>query len=231
MTSRRTLCFAALALLTALGCDTGSRIPGLGGSTDDVLLRVANTTDVALDLTSGGQALGGSGHVNPGTTSACIRIDPTTTTVGLRETGAVSDVGGFTPTLVPKTSYTVVAYRSDAGSISTFTLIDEFVPTSGLAGLRVVDVAPGLGSLDVYVTPRSGPLDIPSTASIGYGSNTGFFDVNPGSNQVRFTIATTSTIVFDAGAVTLLPGQLSTLVLSQPGGAAANPVATIVPAC
>lgn len=230
MTSRRVLTLA-FALVAVLGCDVGSRIPGVGGGADDVLLRIVNATDVTLDLTSNGQLVGGSGHVTPGTTSACIRIDASTTTLGLRETGAVSDIGSFVPTLTPRTSYTVIPFISDDGSIQTFTLTDAYVPTSGLAGLRIVDIAPGLGSLDVYVTPRDGPLGVPSTASIGFGSNTGFFDVNPGTNTVRFTTATTSTIVFDAGPITVLPGSLSTLVLSQPGGAAATPVATLVPAC
>jgi len=232
MTSRRTFALAAFVLATAIGCDFGSRTSGVGGGTDDVLFRIVNTTGVALDLTSNGQVMGGDGHVTPGTTSACIRIDPTsTTTVGLREAGAVSDVGSFAPTLTPRASFTVVAFISDAGFVSTFTLPNEYLPTNGLAGFRVVDVAPGLGTLDVYVTPRSGPLDVPSTASIGFGSNTGYFDINPGSNQVRFTVATTSTLVFDAGSITLVPGQLSTMVLSQPGGASATPVATLVPAC
>lgn len=231
MTARHALAFASFALVAAIGCDVGSRVPGVGGGTDDMLFRIVNATDVTLDLTSSGQLVGGSGHVTPGTTSTCIRIDAGTTTLGLREAGAVSDIGSFVPTLTPRTSYTVIAYIADDGSIQTFTLTDAYVPTSGLSGLRVVDIAPGLGSLDVYVTPRDGPLGIPSTASIGYGSNTGFFDVNPGTNTVRFTTATTSTVVFDAGPITLLPGSLSTLLLSQPGGAAATPTTTLVPAC
>lgn len=232
MTARRTLAFLALVLTPAMGCDVGSNTSGIGGSTNDVLFRIVNTTGVALDLTSNGQVIGGNGHVTPGTTSACISIDPATTTaLGLREAGAVSDVGSFDPTLTPKASYTVVAFISDVGSVSTFTLPNEYIPTTGLAGFRIVDVAPGLGTLDVYVTPRSGPLGLPSTAAIGFGSNTGFFDINPGSNQVRFTVATTQSLVFDAGAVTLFSGQLSTMVLSQPGGASGTPVATLVSAC
>jgi hypothetical protein len=232
MTARRTLAFVALVLAPAMACDVGSNTSGIGSGTNDVVLRIVNTTGVALDLTSNGQFVGGDGHVTPGTTSACIRIDPATTTaLGLREAGAVSDVGSFAPTLTPKASYTVVAFISAAGSVSTFTLPNEYIPTTGLAGFRVVDVAPGLGTLDVYVTPRSGPLDAPSTASIGFGGNTGFFDINPGSSQVRFTVATTRTLVFDAGAITLFSGQLSTMVLSQPGGASGTPVATLVPAC
>lgn len=233
MTSRRARAALTIGIAFALvACDTGSRIPGLGGSQNDVSFRIVNTTGTALDLTSSGQPLGGSGHVNAGTSSACIRIDPSTTTaVGLREAGAPSDVGGFVPALVPRASYTVVAYTSDVGTTQALTLSDAFVPTSGLAGLRIVDVAPGLGSLDVYVTPQGGALAGPSTASVGYGGDTGYFDANPGTSQVRFTRATTTTLVFDAGAITVAPGQLSTLVLAQPGGAAAAPVSVLVPAC
>ena len=92
----------------------------------------------------------------------------------------------------------IVAFTSEVGTTRAITLSDDFVPTSGLAGLRVVDVAPGLGSLDVYVTPPGAPLGIPSTASIGFGGTTGFFDANPGTSQVRFTVATTPTLVLDA---------------------------------
>jgi hypothetical protein len=231
MTSRRTVGLVALALTAVTGCDVGSRIPGVGGSANDMTLRIVNTTGVALDLRSNGQAVGGDGHVTSGTTSACISVDPaTTSSLGLRETGAVSDVGGFAPTIAPRASYTVVAFVSDAGFVSTFTLLSDYEPAPGLAGLRIVDVAPTLGSLDVYVTPPGAPLDVPGTASVGFGSNTGFFDVNPGGSQVRFTAATTRTVVFDAGTVTLVPGQLSTMVVAQPGGSA-TPVAMLAPAC
>lgn len=231
MGSRHTTALATLAILALLGCNTGSRTVGLGGSANSSVLRIVNATDAALDLTSGGQVVGGDGHVSANTSSPCIRIDPSTTTLGLREPGAVSDIGSFMPTLTPGVRYTVVVFTSDAGTPLALTFSDDFLPTSGLAGLRLVHVAPGLGSLDVYITPRAGPLGLPSTAAIGFGGNTGFFDANPGSSQVRFTIATTPTIVFDAGTIALQPGRLYTMVLSQPGGAAATPVTSLVPAC
>lgn len=232
MISRSALALATLAVVTVAGCDTGSRIPGLGDSSNDVLFRVVNATTGAVDLTSNGQVVGSSGHVNAGTSSSCIRIDPTvTTTLGLREAGSVSDLLIVTPTLTPRAIYTVVAFTSDAGTTQALTLADEFTLGSGLAALRVVHVAPGLGSLDVYVTPRAGPLGVPSTASIGYGGNTGYFDVESGSSQVRFTVATTSTLVFDAGAITLRAGELATVVLAQPAGPAGAPTSLLVPAC
>ena len=231
MIARYPVALAAIALVTLCACDIGSRVSGQGGSVNSARLRIVNASAVAVDLTTNGQVVGGSGHVNAGAVSGCITIDPATTTVGLREAGAVSDLGGFAGTLAPNTPYTAIVFTTDVGTTSSVSLSDEFIPTSGLAGFRVVDLAPGLGSLDVYVTPRSGPLGVPSTASIGYGGNTGFFDVNPGPSQVRFTIATTPTLVFDAGSITLVPGQRSTMVLAQPAGPAATPVATLVPAC
>ena len=228
---RHTTALATLAFVALAGCNTGSRTAGLGGNANDALFRIVNATGVALDLTSGGQVVGGSGHVNAGAASACISIDPGTTTLGLREAGAVSDIGSFAPTITPGASYTVVVYTSDVGTPLALTLPDDFALISGLAGLRIVHVAPGLGPLDVYITPRAGPLGVPSTASVGFGGNTGFFDTEPGISQARFTIATTPTVVFDAGTFTLQPGQLYTMVLSQPDGAAATPVASLLPAC
>jgi hypothetical protein len=232
MSSRVTLAFATLAFVTVTGCDVGSRIPGVGDNDNDVLLRVVNTTGSAIDLTTNGQVVGGSGHVNAGTASSCIHVDPAvTTTLGLREAGSPTDLLVSTPTLTAGAIYTVVAFTSDAGSMQAYALADEFTLASGLAAIRVLHVAPGLGSLDVYVTPRAGPLGVPSTASIGYGGNTGFFDTEPGPTQVRFTVATTSTLVFDAGFVTLSPGELATVVLAQPAGPAGAPTGLIVPAC
>jgi hypothetical protein len=232
MSSRSALAFATLAFIAVTGCDVGNRIPGVGDNDNDVLLRVVNTTGSAIDLTTNGQVVGGSGHVNAGTASSCIHVDPAvTTTLGLREAGSPTDLLVSTPTLTAGAIYTVVAFTSDAGSMQAYALADEFTLSSGLAAIRVLHVAPGLGSLDVYVTPRAGPLGVPSTASIGYGGNTGFFDTEPGPTQVRFTVATTSTLVFDAGFVTLSPGELATVVLAQPAGPAGAPTGLIVPAC
>lgn len=231
MTSRYTVALAALALVGFAGCDVGTSTLGFGGSANSALLRIVNTSDVAIDLVTNGIAVGGGGHVAPRSSSSCLRIDPGAAAVRLRETGALADLGDFAPSLAPNATYTVVAFTSDVGTTRTVTLADDFVPTSGLAGLRVVDVAPGLGTLDVYVTPPGEPLGTPSTASIGFGGNTGFFDTNPGTSEVRFTVATTPTLVLDAGPVTLAPGQRATMVLAQPAGAGAAPVVSLVPAC
>lgn len=224
-----TIALVALVALTA--CDTGTLIPGLAGSTNDAMLRIINTTNEAVDLTTNGHATGGSGHVAARTVSSCIRVDPATTTIGMRVSGATADLPDFIPTLLAGGRYTAVAYTSDDTTTHTLTLSDAFVPTSGLAALRVVHVAPTLGPLDVYVTPPGAPLDIPSTASVGFGGNTGYFDANPGSSQVRFTIATTPTLVFDAGTITLTPGQLDNLVLAQPGGPAGAAMTMLAPSC
>ena len=231
MMSRPGVALAALAFMSLTACDTGSRIPGLAGSGNNAVIRIVNTTGGPIDLTSNGQVVGGNGYVNAGATSACINVDPATSTIGLREQGATGEVTDFAPVLTPQVHYTVVAYASVLGSARALALPDQFTPTSGLAALRVVHVAPALGSLDVYVTPVGAALGIPSAVGVGYAGNTGFFDVNPGTSQVRFTTTASTVLAFDAGPVTLVPGQLYTMVLSSPNSALASPVATLVPSC
>jgi len=222
---------ATIALAALAACDSGSLIPGLAGSTNDAALRIINTTNGAVDLTTNGHANGGSSHVAPRTSSACIRVDPATTTVGMRASGDSASIPDFTPALAGGGRYTVVAYTADDSTTRTLTLSDNFVPASGFAGLRIVHVAPTLGSLDVYVTAPGASLAVPSTASLGFGGNTGYIDTPPGNNQVRFTLTTTSTLVFDAGTVTLQANQLATLVLAQPGGPSGAAISLFAPAC
>lgn len=226
-----TFALATIALATLAACDAGSLIPGLAGSTNDAVLRIINTTNGAVDLTANGRATGGSGHVEARTVSACIRVDPATTSIGLRASRDSASIPDVTPALASGGRYTIVAYTANDTTTQAVTLSDAFVPASGFAALRVLHVAPTLGSLDVYVTAPGAPLDIPSSASVGFGGNTGYITTPPGSNQVRFNLTTTSTLVFDAGTVTLLTGQLANLVLAQPGGPDGAAVSTFAPAC
>ena len=231
MTTRSAFAVATIALASLAACDSGTLTLGLAGSTNDAVLRIINTTNGPVDLTTNGVANGGSGHVVARTSSGCIRIDPATTTVGMRVPGATVDIAGFTPTFVAGGRYTAVAFTSDDTTTHALTLSDDFSPTNGFAALRVVHVAPTLGTLDVYVTAPGAPLTVPSTASVGFGGNTGYFDANPGGNQVRFTVATTPTLVLDAGTITLTSGLLTNFVLAQPGGPGGAAMTMLAPAC
>jgi hypothetical protein len=230
MSPRQVIALAMLSCLALAACDTGSGILGVGGGRG-ATVRIVNASGVALDLTSNGQVVGGSGHVPAGAITSCLRIDPSLATVGLRRSGETSDIPGFAPVFAVGGVYTVIAFPGIAGAIATSTTSDIFTPATGLSGLRIFDAAPDLGTLDVYVTLPGEPLSVPSSASVGFGGSTGFFDVNPGTSQVRFTIATTPVLVFDAGQITLAPGQNSTLVLAQPAGASSAPVTMLVPGC
>ena len=229
MSSRRRIVLVTLAFVALTGCDQGSRIIGLGGS-GGATVRFVNATTVALDLTANGQVVGGNGRIPAGTSTSCLPVDPTNTTVGIRQFNGTTDIPGFTPTFTVGRTYTVVVFSGGTGATQTVTMLDAFIPHSGLSGLRIFDAASATGPLDVYVTAPGAPLSVPSSASIGFAGSTGFFEVNPGANQVRFTVATTPIPAFDAGTITLVPGQSSTLVLVPVAGSFI-PTAVLLPAC
>jgi hypothetical protein len=222
--------FSAVAALAAAGgCDQGTRIVGVvGGNAASV--RFVNATSSPLDLTADGRAFTTGGHLPAGTSSVCLPVR-TDVSIGIRLVGAPSDVPGFAPVFVAGQGHTVIIFAGGTGTTQTVTLSDEFTPTSGLSGLRVFDAAPGTGSLDVFVTAPGDPLTAPSTASIGFGGGTPFFDVNPGTSQVRFTVATTPVLAFDAGQIVLTAGARATLVLTPAAAGASTPTVMLLPAC
>jgi hypothetical protein len=227
--SRRVWALVVLAALAVAGCDQGTRVAGLvGGNAASV--RFVNATGSPLDLTANGQTFTAGGHVPAGTSSGCLPVT-STVNVGIRLTGESSDVPGFAPAFVAGQGHTVIVFAGGTGTIRVVTMSDEFTPTSGLSGLRVFDAAPGTGSLDVYVTAPGEPLSVPSTASLGFGGGTPFFDVNPGTSQVRFTVATTPVLAFDAGQIVLTPGARATLVLAPAAAGASTPTVMLLPAC
>jgi hypothetical protein len=230
MPSRHPIALATLVLVALAGCDQGSGIVGLGGS-NGAAVRFVNATGTPVDLTANGQVIGGSGHVAAGAFTSCLQVNPATVVLGIRPSGQPTDLPGFAPTFLVGQGYTVIVFEGETGTTQAVAMSDAFTPTSGLGGLRVFDAAPGTGSLDVYVTAPGEPLTVPSTASIGFGGGTPFFDVNPGTSQVRFTVATTPVLFFDAGQVTLLPGSRTTLVLAPPAAGASQPSVLLLPGC
>ena len=220
---------AAIAAFAAAGCDQGTRIVGLAGG-NAASVRFVNATRSPLDLTADGRTFTTGGHLTTGTSSGCVPVDPNVS-VGIRLEGEPFDVPGFAPAFLAGQGFTVIVFDGGTGTTQVVTMSDAFTPTSGLSGLRVFDAAPGIGSLDVYVTAPGDPLTMPSTASLGFGGGTPFFDVNPGTSQVRFAVATTPVLAFDAGQIVLIPGARATLVLAPAAAGASTPAVMLLPAC
>ena len=205
------LCTAALA-----ACDTGVTSTGYAGGAG-ATVRLVNATAASLDLAVSGSVAPGNGGLAFGAASICTPIEAGSPNLTVRATGTATALAGFSPAFAAANKYVVVAF-ADANGLTQFTTFatTTFTPASGQSGLKVVDAAPGTGNYDVYATLPGTALGPSSATNLSFGSSTNFFNVDPGTVQVRLTNAGTQTVVFTAGSQSLSAGRNYALVIGPP---------------
>ena len=72
-------------------------------------------------------------------------------------------------------------------------------PNSGTFNFRVINVAAGIGAVDVYLTAAGADLNStsPNLANIAIGNISGLVPVNTGSYELRVTAAGTKDVIYD----------------------------------
>lgn len=77
-------------------------------------------------------------------------------------------------------------------------------PTSGTFNFRVINVASGIGAVDVYLTPAGTDLNStsPNVSNVAVGSTSTFVGVNTGSYELRVTATGTKDVVYDTALQT-----------------------------
>jgi hypothetical protein len=204
------LCTAAL-----VACDTGVTTTGFAGGAS-ATVRLVNATALSLDLASSGSVAPGNAGLVFGASSTCIPTDAGSPDVTVRASGTSVALAGFSPAFAAANKYVVVAY--DANGVTQFATFatSAFTPANGQSGLMVVDVAPGPGNFDVYVTAPGSALGTAAAFNLSVGGNTNFVNVTAGTEQVRLTNAGTQTIIFSSASLTLSAGKNYVLVIGPP---------------
>jgi hypothetical protein len=77
-------------------------------------------------------------------------------------------------------------------------------PTSGTFNFRVINVAAGVGAVDVYLTPAGTDLNStsPNVSNVGIGNVSTFVGVNTGSYELRVTATGTKDVIYDTAVQT-----------------------------
>ena len=148
-------------------------------------------------------------------------VDPDKADTEILAPGSASALLRFTPEVAKDHRYTVLAYGNE-GSLA-YTLLDENddEPDDDKSLVRVINVAPDAGDLDVYLT---GPDDslagaVPLQAGAAYGTLGDALLVNDGTWRLRATAAGSKTdIRLDVGGVELDGKTAMTLVLTPAQG-------------
>lgn len=208
-----------MAALLALGALLG----GCGGGADRTKAQVrlvnASAGYSQLDMQVDGQLR--QGQVPYGGADAYVEVDPGKASSSITSAGSATTLLSFTPALSEKKYYSVLAFGA-AGALRQM-LLDENIgaPDTNKALLRVVNVSPDAGALDVYLTAPTDllPNVVAVQTAVAYGVQGNYTLVNSGTWRLRITAAGNKTDVrLDVPVVVLASKQISTLVLTASKG-------------
>lgn len=206
-----TLSLTATAFLTA--CGGG----GDGGGSTQVRLLNATQSYAALDLTVNDKTINSKvAYANVGDYGS---VDTNNTATKVLTSDVGTSIAALTPTLAADTKYTLISYGF-AGAVRTSLLQEaQTAPDSGKASLLVLNLAPDAGTLDVYVTTATEPLDTATafTTGLAGGAGSGYIQINSGTYRLRVTGTTKrgTDLRLDIPAVTLDSASVNTLVLTS----------------
>jgi hypothetical protein len=99
-------------------------------------------------------------------------------------------------------NYSYIVYGPVASAQGVLVLESNLpTPNSGTFNFRVINVAAGIGPVDVYLTAAGADLNStsPNTANVGAGAISSLVAVNTGSYELRVTAAGTKDVIYDTG--------------------------------
>ena len=130
---------------------------------------------------------------------------------------ASSTTSFLTQTLnLPGATNTTVVIANVSTSASTLVLSDDnTAPTVGSIKLRLVNAAPGLGPVDVYLVPPGTSISTttPAASNLDFESGSSYLNLSAGSYDIVFTPHGSTFAFFDAGTNTFTAGQNRTVIV------------------
>jgi hypothetical protein len=102
-------------------------------------------------------------------------------------------------------------------------------PNSGMFNFRVINVAAGIGTVDVYLTPAGTDLasTSPNIANAAIGQASSFVGVNAGTYELRITAAGTKDVIYDTPVQTFVNQSSYEAVIFTKGSARLASVAML----
>jgi hypothetical protein len=199
---------AGMALIAGCNLDNNTGVSGPTG-----LVQFINaaprygTVGLAIDSTvvTQGQAYGSgsSYYVNALATARNFKVTGTDTTTIATGSLLVAD----------QTVYTAIVTQHPTGAGLLFFPDTVTSPGANQIGLRIINVSPSAGTVDMYITGADTTLTTPTKANITFEQASDYVNVAPGTNRVRITAAGTKNILVDVDASGLIGGQVRSILL------------------
>jgi hypothetical protein len=127
-------------------------------------------------------------------------------------------------------SYTYIVYNPVASAAGALIFESSLAtPNSGMFNFRVINVAAGIGTVDVYLTPAGTDLasTSPNIANAAIGQASSFVGVNAGTYELRITAAGTKDVIYDTPVQTFVNQSSYEAVIFTKGSARLASVAML----
>jgi hypothetical protein len=176
----------------------------------------ASSEPAGIDIYENGTAL--TYNMGFGTVTSYIETQPGSHTISATATGTKLPLVSSTQSFPANGSYTVLVGNASM-SMSETILQDRNQPApSGQIALRLLDQAPSLGPVDVYLVPLGQKIATvaPFVSAISPAANTGYLNVSSGTYTVYLLpsgSANTGTPRCNGTAMTVASGSARSLVL------------------
>jgi hypothetical protein len=229
MFGTRSTTIALLSLAAVVACHDDDST-GLSGT---ATVRIANATNLPIDVASGTVIATGNSNLGFGASSGCVVTNVFEPDVTVSPTGTTNTFASFAPNLRSGQSYVIVEYPGFAlGAPAFATISTTTLPPTGQAGLRVFNATATSTAYDVFVTAPGAALGTASAFGIGFRTVSGLIPVTPGTPLiVRLTNTGTQTVAITTANLTFTAGQNSILVIAPPAPGTTLPRTFLVTSC
>jgi hypothetical protein len=216
------LAVAFLSSLLALGLAACSH-SGSGGSTSiRVLNAIPDAPAISLTLTTPSSSTNIISNLAFQGLTQYISTDSGSFNFEVSANGGASDAINTTLGLSSGTSYTYVVFNPVASA--TGLLFNDSglqQPADGTFSIRAINVASGIGPVDVYLTPPGTDINAtsPTIGAVPLGSISNLISPNVGTLEVRVTAAGTKDIIYDTPPQAFVNPNLYEIVIYTVGSA------------
>ena len=138
----------------------------------------------------------------------------------LSETNTSTTVIDQDVTVADNADYTVIVANT-LNEIEALVLTDDNnTPPAGTIRVRAVHGAKAAGAVDIYVTDPGTDLTLtsPVASNVLFGQALPYVEANAGTYQVRVTPTGSKDVIIDSGALTLVNGQVRTVIAVEAAG-------------
>ncbi|HEY9230254.1 MAG TPA: hypothetical protein VIP11_26620, partial [Gemmatimonadaceae bacterium] len=165
----------------------------IDAGTLNATIRFINLSRTPLDLRQDGN---GTTRLEPERVTRCFVVN-VANPIAVNRVGSNTIFLRFGPQLIRGFSYVVVAFDTPNGDIRFVTLANTFTPTSGLVGLRVLNVSGLPTGLDVFVTAAGTTASAATSAKVLGDSVSAFVSVPAGPTRILLTNTGGTEVVLD----------------------------------